>query len=245
MHAQNFFVDQRAHRQVLKSLAKFLPNLESVAVKRALARILEAVDLVDKPALVVTAKHVDLARVPQFVGEQQCDHLDVIRISVHVIALEQIFFERRRADLIEKPEKILKLAMSVAGNHDRRLDFDNDGLFFEEGDKQVEEVLDLSTQQVSVLLLVEAADVGDQFVEPLLLLSLILRLDENEFFVFLLVCDHVPSDSVSKGCGLLVVRQALGQVLEDVLALSVFFGIVGDTWLPIIFTILKNRHVFK
>lgn len=61
----------------------------------------------------------------------------------------------------------------------------------------------------------------------------------------MLVCYHVPSNAISKASGLLVVRQTLGKVLENVLALAVFFGIVGDSRLSIIFTILKNRHVFK
>jgi len=69
MHAKNLFINQRAHRQVLKCLAKFLPNFGSVFVENAFARFFEAVYLVYKSALVVSAQHGHVLGVPELVGK--------------------------------------------------------------------------------------------------------------------------------------------------------------------------------
>lgn len=127
----------------------------------------------------VASQHVHLARVPQFVREKQRDHLNVVRISVHIISLEQVLFQRRRADLVEKAEEILELAVRVASNHDGRFHFDYDWLLFQDRNQEVEEILDLGREEVGVLLFVEAADVGDELVKPLLLFGLVLGFYEN------------------------------------------------------------------
>ena len=70
MHTQDFVVDQSAYWQVLECLTKLLPDFHSVFVKRPLARVFEAVDLVNEAALVVPSQHVHFAWVPQFLRKQ-------------------------------------------------------------------------------------------------------------------------------------------------------------------------------
>ena len=88
VHAQYFFVNQTADGQVLEGLAEFAPNFNSVPIECPLATIAEPINLIYESALVVAAEHPHMLRVPQLVGEQQSDNLDVIRVAVHVIALE-------------------------------------------------------------------------------------------------------------------------------------------------------------
>ena len=64
MHTQDFVVDQSAYGQVLERLTKLLPDFHSVFVKRPLAGVFEAVDLVNKSALVIPSQHVHFAWVP-------------------------------------------------------------------------------------------------------------------------------------------------------------------------------------
>ena len=52
----------------------------------------------------VASEHCHMVWVPQLVREQQRHHLHIIRVSVHVVSLEQILFVRGRTNLIEKSE---------------------------------------------------------------------------------------------------------------------------------------------
>ena len=88
VHAQYFFVNQTTNGQVLEGLAEFAPNFNSVPIECSLATIAEPINLIDESALVVAAEHSHVLRIPQLVGEQQGDDLDVIRVAVHVVALE-------------------------------------------------------------------------------------------------------------------------------------------------------------
>ena len=125
MHAKDLFVDQRANWQVLKSLAKLLPNFEAVFVECSFTRVFKTVNLVDKPAFMVTSKHVNEARVSDFICKQQSYHFNVVWIPVYVISLEQVLFVWRWSNLIEESKQILKLAVRISRNYHWSLHFYN------------------------------------------------------------------------------------------------------------------------
>ena len=86
----------------MESLAILFPNFQTVFLESPFAAILETVYLIDKSALVVSSEHVDEAGVPKFVGEEQRYNLDIILISVDIVALKQILFVGRWSYLVEK-----------------------------------------------------------------------------------------------------------------------------------------------
>jgi hypothetical protein len=124
MHAQNFFVNKRAHGKVLKCLAEFLPYFDSVPVENSFAGVFEAVDLINKSALVVSSQHVDVLGIPYFVGEEQSYYFNVVRIAVYIISLEKVLFVRGRTYLVEEPEQVVQLSVGVPGDYYWRLHFD-------------------------------------------------------------------------------------------------------------------------
>jgi len=69
MHAQYFFVNQCANWKILKSLAVLLPYLEAILIEGPLAVIFEAINLVNKPTLVVSSKQCDVSWIPELVSQ--------------------------------------------------------------------------------------------------------------------------------------------------------------------------------
>ena len=179
MHAQYFLVYQSAYRHVLEGKAKPLPYFHSVPIKRPLARFLEAIDLIDKPAFVIPSQHMYIAWIAQLIGIEQSYHFDVIRVSVDVVALEQILLVRRRAYLIEEAKQILQLSVYIPRYHHRGFDLRYYWFLFQDRYEQRQQIFDFRCQKVSVFLLVEVHDAFNQHVQPLLLLSLALRFYED------------------------------------------------------------------
>ena len=66
----------------------------------------------------------------KLIRKEKCDNFNVVGISINVIALEQIFFVWRRSYLVEEPEKILELSMSVSCDDYWRFNFYNNRLLF-------------------------------------------------------------------------------------------------------------------
>jgi len=63
---------------------------------------------------VISADHVQKARVPEFVGEEESHDLHIIEISIYIVSLEKIFFVRWWAYLVEKSKEILELPMCIS-----------------------------------------------------------------------------------------------------------------------------------
>ena len=124
MHAQNFFVNKRAHGKVLKCLAELLPYFDSVFVENSFAGVFEAVNLINKPALVIAAQHVDVLGIPDFVSEEQSYNFYVVRIAVYIITLEEVLLVRGRTNLVKEPEQVVQLPVGVPCNCHWCLHFD-------------------------------------------------------------------------------------------------------------------------
>eukprot|EP01044_Picomonas_judraskeda_P009871 COSAG03_NODE_1234_length_4497_cov_83.406810_5_plen_109_part_00 len=68
--------------------------------------VVEAVDAVDRRALVVAAQHEEILGVPDLVTQEQHDHLDALLPAVDVIAQEEVVRLWRVAAKLEQSQQI-------------------------------------------------------------------------------------------------------------------------------------------
>lgn len=87
MHGENLLVNDGGNGQAVEAVGEGLPQLDVVS---ALAFIVEAVDAVDRRALVVTAQDEEVLRVLYLVGEQQADGLERLLATIDVVAEEEV-----------------------------------------------------------------------------------------------------------------------------------------------------------
>lgn len=72
MHREDLLVDDGSDGQAVEAVGECLPQLDVVS---SLALVVEAVDTVDRGALVVTAEDEEVLRVLDLVCEEQADGL--------------------------------------------------------------------------------------------------------------------------------------------------------------------------
>jgi len=92
MHAQNLFVDDGRDRQAVEAVGKRLPELDVIP---PLALVVEAVDAVDRGALVVAAEDEEVFGVLDLVREQETDGLERLLAAVDVVTKEEVVRFRR------------------------------------------------------------------------------------------------------------------------------------------------------
>ena len=78
--------------------------------------VVEAVDAVDRRALVVAAQHEEVLRVAHLVAQQQDDHLDALLPSIDVIAEEKVVGLRRVPAKLEEAQQVGVLPGDAAGH---------------------------------------------------------------------------------------------------------------------------------
>lgn len=81
-------VDQSRQRQVIEEICKELPNVCVSVFTKAL--VVEAIDLSDLPALVVSTKNRDSVSVAKFESDQQRHGLYRVVTSIDVITHEEV-----------------------------------------------------------------------------------------------------------------------------------------------------------
>jgi hypothetical protein len=124
-------------RHAVEAVAERAPDFDGVAT---LALVVEAVDPVDRRALVVAPQEEELLRVLDLVGEEQADGLDALHGAVDVVPQEEIPALVREAAHLEQPKQVRVLAVRVAANVDRSWRFDERRLFQEDlYEQQMEE----------------------------------------------------------------------------------------------------------
>ena len=67
MHTQDFVIDEGCNRHAVENILKFFPKSDAISV---FTLIIEAVNTVDLPALVVTSQEEEVFLKLNFVGQQ-------------------------------------------------------------------------------------------------------------------------------------------------------------------------------
>ena len=113
MHGEDLLVDDGGNGQTVKTVGKRLPELDVVTT---LALVVEAIDAVDRRALVVAAQDEEILRVLDLVRKQQADGLQRLFASVDVIAQEQVVGLWGEPAVFEETQQIVVLAVDIAAN---------------------------------------------------------------------------------------------------------------------------------
>ena len=87
VNAENFVVHDGCHWETVEALDELLPKFKAVA---SLAFVVESVNSVDGPALVVASQQEEVLRVLDLVGKHQADNLQVLLASVDIVAQEEV-----------------------------------------------------------------------------------------------------------------------------------------------------------
>jgi DNA-binding NarL/FixJ family response regulator len=86
VHAKDLLVDDGGEGHHVEGLLELLPHLDTVS---PLALVVEAVDAVDRSALVVAAQQEKVLGVPNLVREQQRDGLEAVLPAVDIVAAKR------------------------------------------------------------------------------------------------------------------------------------------------------------
>lgn len=115
MHAQNSFVDQRRHGNIIKQFAKLSPELNVVAPS---ALVVETVDARYRLTLVIASEYEHFVGVTYFVSEQQRDRLYAIVAAINVVTHDYPFvIWWRAADLIHNTQHVEELTVEITCNN--------------------------------------------------------------------------------------------------------------------------------
>lgn len=76
--------------------------------------VIEAVNTIDRGALVVASEDEEVLRVLNLVRQEQADGFQALLATIDVIAEEQIVGGGREATVLEEAEKVVVLTMDIA-----------------------------------------------------------------------------------------------------------------------------------
>ena len=121
MHCEDLFVDDGRNWQAIEAVGERLPQFDVIS---SLALIIEAIDTVDRGALVVPTQDEEVLWVFDLVGEQQTDRFEGLLSTVDVIAEKEVVGLGGEAAVLKKTQKVVVLAVdittdlwSVSANH--------------------------------------------------------------------------------------------------------------------------------
>lgn len=120
MATEDFFIDNRGDRQAVKAICKGLPKLDVIS---PFALVVKTIYPVYAGAFVIAAQQEEVLRIFDFVCQQQAYRLQGLLPSVNVITQEQVVRLGRKATVLKKPQQVGILAVYVAADLKRRLQF--------------------------------------------------------------------------------------------------------------------------
>ena len=166
MHADDLLLHDRDEGQAVEAVVEELPQLDVVA---PLALVVEAVDPVDRRALVVAAEQEEVLGVLHLVREEQRDRVDAVLPAVDVVAEEEVVGVGREAAILKEAEQVGELAVDVADDLDRRLELEERGLGLEDLHRRVHEERQLGRREPGDALLLRrrAEELRDYLVDLL------------------------------------------------------------------------------
>jgi len=113
MHSEDLLVDDSRNGQAVEAVGEGLPQPDVVP---PLALVVEAIDTIDRCALVVTAKDEEVLRVFDLVCQQQTDGLERLLTSVDVVAEEEVVCFRWEATILEQSQKVVILPVDITAD---------------------------------------------------------------------------------------------------------------------------------
>ncbi len=111
VHGEDLLVDDGGNGEAVEAVGERLPQLDVVA---ALALVVEAVDAVDRGALVVATEDEEVLGVLDLVREEEADGLERLLATVNVVAKEEVVGFWGEAAILEQAEQVVILAVDVA-----------------------------------------------------------------------------------------------------------------------------------
>ena len=121
MDAEDLVIDDGGDREAVEAVDELLPKLERVA---PLALVVEAVDAVDGPALVVATQQEEVLGILDLVSQQQADDLEVLLAAVHVVAEEEVVRLGREPTDLEDSQKVDEFSVDVTRDDEWRVQLD-------------------------------------------------------------------------------------------------------------------------
>lgn len=113
VHGKNLLVDDSGDRKAVEAIGEGLPKLDVVAT---LALVVEAIDSVDRGALVVTSEDEEIFGVLDLVGKEQANSLKRLLTSVDVVTEEEVVGLGREATVLEESEEIVVLSVDITAD---------------------------------------------------------------------------------------------------------------------------------
>lgn len=113
MHGKDLLVDDGCDGQAVEAIGEGLPQLDVVS---PFALVVEAIDAVDRRALVVATQNEEVFGILDLVGEQQADGLQRLLSAIDVVSEEQIVCFRGEAAVLEQTEQVIVLAMDITAD---------------------------------------------------------------------------------------------------------------------------------
>lgn len=113
VHSEDLLIDNGGNRQAVEAIGECLPELDVVP---PLAFIVEAIDSVNRGALVVSTENEEVFGILDLVREEKADGFEGLLAAVNVVSEEEIVGLWREATVFEKAQKIVILAVNVTAN---------------------------------------------------------------------------------------------------------------------------------
>lgn len=110
MHGEDLLIDDGRNRQTVEAVGERLPQLDIVP---PLALVVEAVDAIDRRALVVTTENKEIFGVLDLVGQEEADCFERLLAAVNVVTEEEIVGLGGKAAVFEEAQKVVVLPVDV------------------------------------------------------------------------------------------------------------------------------------
>mmetsp|Transcript_23797 Transcript_23797/g.46757 ORF Transcript_23797/g.46757 Transcript_23797/m.46757 type:complete len:207 (-) Transcript_23797:283-903(-) len=125
VHTEDLLIDNRGHRQTVEAVSEGLPQLHVVP---PFTFVIEAVDPVDRCALVVPPQEEKVLRVLDLVRKKQTYGLKALFASVHIIPQKEVVGFRGETTILKQPQQVVILPVDIPANFDRSLELQQNGL---------------------------------------------------------------------------------------------------------------------
>lgn len=129
VHAENAVINDRSQRHVVENISAVSPHIQRSVFPQAF--IVEAIDLSDLSAFVVSSDEGNEIGVPDFEGQEQQECLDAVEAPIYEISEEEVADVGDISSVFEEFEEIVELPVDVSADGDGGV-YSLDVAFFDE-----------------------------------------------------------------------------------------------------------------